>query len=93
MSNHYPEAELGDRVIAYASKTLNTGQRNYSATKRKLYAIVYFTHYIRNYLMSRKFSIITDHRALTWLYSFREPGGMLARWIEKLGQINFEIHQ
>ena len=81
-----------DRVIAYASKTLNKGQRNYSAKKRELYAIVYFTHYFRNYLLRRKFTIVTDHRALTWLYSFKKPEGMLARWIEKLGQFNFEIH-
>ena len=84
----------GDRVIAYASKTVNKGQRNYSATKRELYAIVYFTHYFRKYLLGRKFTIVTDHRALTWLYSFKEPEGMLARWIEKLGQFKFEIpHQ
>ena len=82
----------GDRIIAYASKTLNKGQRNHSATKRELYAIVYFTHYFRNYLLGRKFTIVTDHRALTWMYSFKEPEGMLARWIKKLGQFNFEIH-
>ena len=32
-----------DRVIGYASKTLSKSQRNYSATKRKLLAIVHFT--------------------------------------------------
>ena len=25
------------------------------------------------------------------LYSFKQPDGMVARWIEKLGQFNFEI--
>ena len=83
--------EWGDRVIAYASKTLNKGQRNYSATKRELFAIVYFTSHFKNYLLGRKFTVVTDHRALTWLYSFKEPDGLLARWIEKLGQFDFEI--
>ena len=42
-----------DQVIAYASKALNEGQRNYSATKNELYATVLFTHYFRNYLLGR----------------------------------------
>ena len=83
--------QWGGRVIAYASKTLSKSQRNYSATKRELFAIVYFTQHFRNYLLGQKFLIITDHRALTWLYSSKEPDGLLARWIEKLGQIDFKI--
>ena len=35
--------------------------------------------------------IVTDNRALTWLYSFMEPDALLARWIEKRGQFDFEI--
>ena len=80
-----------ERVIAYARKTLSKSQRNYSATKRELFAIVYFTQHFRNYLLGQNFLIVTDHRALTWLYSFKEPDGVLARWIEKLGQFDFEI--
>ena len=80
-----------DRVIAYASKTLSKSQRNYSATKREIFAIVYFTHYFKNYLLDWNFLIITDHRALVWIYSFKEPDGMVARWTEKLGQFNFDI--
>ena len=83
--------QWGERVIAYASKTLSKSQRNYSATKRELFAIVYFTHHFRNYLQGQKFLIVADHRALTWLYSFKEPDGLLAQWREKLGQFDFEI--
>ena len=82
---------MGERVSAYASKTLSISQRNYSATKREVFAIVYFTQHIRNYLLGQKFLIVTDHGALTWLYSFKEPDGLLARWIEKLEQFDFEI--
>ena len=83
--------QWGERVIAYASKTLSKSQRNYSATKRELFAIVYFTQHFRNYLLGQKFLIVTDHRALKWIHSFKEPDGLLARWIEKLGQFDFEI--
>ena len=80
-----------ERIIAYASKTLSKIQRNYSATKRELFAIVYLTQHFRKYLLGQKFLIVTDHRALTWLYSFKEPDGLLARWIEQFGQFDFEI--
>ena len=69
-------------VIAYASKTFSKSQQNYSATKRELFAIVYFTQHFRNYLLGQKILIVTDHTALKWLYSFKEPDRLLARWIE-----------
>ena len=33
----------GKKVIAYASKSLQKSQRNYSATKRELFAVIFFT--------------------------------------------------
>ena len=80
-----------DRVIAYASKTLSKSQRNYSATKQELFAIVHFTQNFKNFSLGQHFLIITFHRALVWIYSFKEPVGMVAGWIEKLGQFNFDI--
>ena len=84
-----PDASVS--VIAYASKSFNKAQQNYSATKRELYAVVYFTGYFKHYLLGQNFRIITDHRALVWLYSFKDPDGIVARWIEKLSQYSFTI--
>ena len=81
----------GQKVIAYASKSLQKGQRNYSATKRELYAVIFFTTYFREFLLGRKFEIITDHRALVWLYSFKDPDAIIARWLEKLSVFDFDI--
>ena len=81
--------KTGGKVIAYASKTLQKGLRNYSATKRELYAVVFFTSYFKEFLLGQKFQIITDHSALVWLYSFKKPDAIVARWLEKL--FNFEI--
>ena len=50
----------GEKVIAYASKVLQKGQRNYSATKRELFAVVFFTSYFKEFLLGQKFQIITD---------------------------------
>ena len=48
------------RVIAYAGKTLSKSQRNFSATKRELFAIVHFTKQFKNYTLGQHILIITD---------------------------------
>ena len=80
-----------EKVITYASKSLQKGQRNYSATKRELYAVVFFNNYFKEYLLGQKFRLVTDHRALVWLYYFKDPDGLVARWLEKLSSFDFEI--
>ena len=80
-----------DRVIAYASKTLIKSQRNYSTTKRDFFEIVHSTNHFQTSLLGRNFVFVTDHRALVWLYSFEDTEGMIARWLEKSGQFDFEI--
>lgn len=73
-----------ERVIAYASRGLNKAERNYCVTERELLAAVYFVQYFRQYLMGRQFIVRSDHQALVWLFSMKEPNGKIARWIEIL---------
>ncbi len=48
----------------------------------------------RYYLTGRHFTVVTDHASLTWLRNFREPEGMVARWIGRLQPFDFAIvHQ
>lgn len=80
-----------ERVVAYASKTLNRQQRNWSTTERELYAIVFGIETFREYVDGSKFLVVSDHAPLQWLHSLKNPSGKLARWITKLGQFNFEV--
>ena len=43
------------------------------------------------YLLGRQFLLRTDHGSLTWLWSFKEPEGQLARWLERLQEYDFTI--
>ena len=80
-----------ERAICYASRSLSKSQTKYSATRRELLALVTFTRYFRHYLLGQKFTIVTDHSALQWLHSFKDPDGITARWLEKLAPFDYEI--
>ena len=78
-------------VIAYASHALNPAQQHYCTTKRELYAVVYFLQHFKQYLLGRRFILRSDHAPLKWFCSFREPEGILARWLSILSPFDFEM--
>ena len=80
-----------ERVICYASESLNKAQSRYSTTRRELLAIVNYTRHFKHYLLGRRFKIITDHRALQWLHNFKDPDALTARWLKKLAAFDYEI--
>ena len=80
-----------ERVVAYASRTLNRAERNYCITDKELLAVRYFVEYFRQYLLGREFCVRTDHQALKWLFQLKEPKGRIARWIEILSAYQFSI--
>ena len=80
-----------EKVVAYASRTLNKSEKNYCVTDKELLAVKHFIEYFYQYLMGRHFRVRTDHQALRWLFSFREPRGKIARWLELLSVYDFEI--
>jgi hypothetical protein len=59
------QASIGrDPPIAYASRTLNNAERNYPMTGG--------CKYFRQYLYGKKFTTVTDHRPLTWIFSIKD---------------------
>ena len=80
-----------ERVIAYASRSLTKAERNYCVTDKELLALKYFVEYFKQYLLGREFLIRTNHQALRWLFSLKEPKGRIARWIEILSAFNFTV--
>jgi hypothetical protein len=85
------QGEIGrDLPIAFASRSLNKAERNYSTTE-ELLAIVWGVRLFRPYLFGTKFKIVTDHKRLTWIVSVKDSGSRLLRWRTKLEEYNYDI--
>src|SRR5580765_527814 len=83
--------EDGERVIAYASRTLNGAEKNYSATELECLAVVWGIRRMKGYLEGYAFTVITDHQSLKWLQRLESPTGRLARWLFEIQQYDFEV--
>lgn len=78
-------------VISYAIKTLNQAEKLYYTTKRKPLAVVYIVKHFNHYLWGRHFIVRSDHSSLTWIKHFKDPIGILARWLSILETYDFKI--
>ena len=78
-------------VIAYASRSLNKAEQNYPITELEALAVVWAINHFHKNLILRRFTVITDHSALTTLMKTQEPKGRRARWIMKLQEYDFDI--
>ncbi|CAF1027404.1 unnamed protein product [Rotaria magnacalcarata] len=85
------EYEKKKYAIAYASRTLSSAERNYSAVEQEALAIVWATKHFRQYLEGGPVIVRSDCKALEWLKTARDPAGRLARWSMKLPPYNIVI--
>eukprot|EP00731_Ephydatia_muelleri_P023738 Em0016g9a len=81
----------GENVISYASRSLTKPEKKYCATRKEMLALMWAVGQFRPYLLGRPFTVRTDHSALQWLYSFKEPEGQVARWLESLAEYEFTV--
>ncbi|BHF69465.1 hypothetical protein SprV_0301251000 [Sparganum proliferum] len=84
------DAQGVEHPICFASNTLTKAQRNYCTFRRELLAIITFVRQFKHLLIGRRFILRTDHKALQWLQSIKDPMDQLARWQEFLQDFDFD---
>jgi hypothetical protein len=80
-----------DLPIAFASRSFNWAEKNYSTVEKELAAIVWGIKHFRPYLYGRRFKVVSDHKPLTWIMSVKDPGSRLPRWRIQLEEYDYEI--
>ena len=58
---------------------------------KELLAVVWAVENFRYYLLGWHFNVITDHASLVWLTNFKNPEGMVARWLQRLFPFDYTI--
>src|SRR3989440_12749140 len=61
------EQDRKERVISYASRSLNNTEKNYTVTDQECLAVVWAIKHFQHYLEMKSFEIVTDYSALKWL--------------------------
>lgn len=77
--------------IKFSSRALSTAERNYSATKRELLAVVFSLIRFHFYIWGVHFLLFTDHRALTFMFTQKDLNSILMNWLDTLLSYNFTI--
>ncbi|RDX64782.1 Retrovirus-related Pol polyprotein, partial [Mucuna pruriens] len=98
-SNSALGAVLGQRagvgqpthVIAYASRTMDPAQQNYTTIEKELLAIVFSLDKFRSYLLGSKIVVFSDHAALRYLLKKPDAKPRLIWWMLLLQEFNLEI--
>ncbi len=68
------------RVIAYASRVLNSAESKYSVIHLEALAVVWALKHFRDMISGYRITVYTDHSVVTQLFSGKNLTGRLARW-------------
>lgn len=79
-----------DKPIAFASRTLNDVETRYATIEKEALAIVWAINKFKPYLYGAKFTLLTDHKPLTFLKNSSKNDKIL-RWALDLKNYTFDV--
>jgi hypothetical protein len=85
------DAKGTERPIQYISHQLSTTQRKWATIEKEAYAVVYAITKLRTYLYGAKFTIYTDHKPLTSLFTKEMVNTKIQRWAVLIAEYGARI--
>ena len=80
-----------ERVIQYVSHSLSSVQRRWATIEKEAYAVVYAISKLRPYLYGADFTVYTDHKPLTSLFTKEMQNTKIQRWAVLLSEYGATI--
>ena len=80
-----------ERVIQYLSHQLSSGQQKWATIEQEAYAIVYSVNKLRHLLYGSKFTIHSDHKPLSTLFTTEMKNAKVQRWAIMLSEYGGDI--
>lgn len=80
--------------VAFSSKTLSPRERAYATNEREALACVWACNHFANFLLGRRFTLVTDHKALVTILAQSGDGRKahkFDRWRMQLSEFDYEI--
>ena len=88
----YQHQEGQDRVVAYASRSLKTSERNYPAHNLEFLALKWaITDKFHDYLYGATFDVVTDNNSITYVFTTAKLDATGQRWLAELSNYNCSI--
>ena len=85
-----------EKPIAFASRTLSSSEQSYSMTEKEALAIIFGVKKFHRYLFGRRFTLLTDHKPLTYILGPKRgipvfAASRLQRWSIQLAAYTYDI--
>jgi hypothetical protein len=81
----------GLQPVAYLSQRLSNAQGNYAPREKEMLAVVEACTKFRHLILGNKFTVYSDHKSLSTIYTQRELKGRLQRWAYELQEFNIDV--
>jgi RNase H-like domain found in reverse transcriptase len=77
--------------VAYASRAFTKGEKNKSTIEKELTAIHWGVMHFKPFLYGKKFTILTDHKPLVYLFAMKNPTSKLTRMRWDLEEFQYSV--